>query len=191
MRFAIISSSLDPKSRSEKLAGECRVYLESKGHEAKLLSLKEHVLPPFDNDTVFQSEAYQYLHRETSKADSLIFASPVYNWGCCGELKRYIEAVGSTPEDGSLRGAFYDKVLTFVCAAGVPHSYMAYSATAMSMMMDFKCVLNPYQLYVHNRHWDDDKMIAEKQDRLAKTMDVAIELAEALSNRTYRSDWEI
>lgn len=191
MRFAIISSSLDANSRSEKVAKECQVYLESNGHEANVLSLKEHSLPPFDNDTIFKSEAYQFLHRETVAADSLIFASPVYNWGCCGELKRFIESVGSTPENGSLRGAFYDKVLTFVCAAGVPHSYMAYGATALSMMMDFKCIINPYQLYVHNRHWEEDKMIAEKQTRLAKTMDVAIELTEALSQRTYRSDWEI
>jgi len=137
------------------------------------------------------SGAYQYLHRETLAADSLIFASPVYNWGFCGELKKYIEAVGSTPEDGSLHGAFYDKVLTFVCAAGVPHSYMAFGGTALSMMLDFKCVINPYQLYVHNRHWDDDRMIAEKKTRLAKTMDVAIDLTEGLSHRSYTSTWEM
>lgn len=191
MRFAIISSSLDANSRSHRVAGDCQTYLNDKGHEARLLALREHLLPPFDNDTIYQSEAYRFLHRETAAADSLIFASPVYNWGCCAELKKYIEAIGSTPEDGSLRGAFYDKVLTFVCAAGVPHSYMAYSATAMSMMMDFKCIINPYLLYVHNRHWDDDRMIAEKQTRLAKTMDVAIELTQGLSNRTYTSTWEI
>ncbi len=191
MRFAIISSSLDANSRSVKLAEECRLYLKGRNQEARVLSLKEHVLPPFDNDTVFMSEAYQFLHRETLAADSLIFASPVYNWGCCGELKRYIEAIGSTPEDGSLQGAFYDKLLTFVNAAGVPHSYMAYSATAMAMMMDFKCVINPYLLYVHNRHWADDKMLEEKRERLAKTMEVAIELTQGLAHRTYRSTWEI
>ena len=57
MRFAIVSSSLDLNSRSVKLAEECRVYLTGKGHEAHVLSLKEHVLPPFDNDTIFQSGA--------------------------------------------------------------------------------------------------------------------------------------
>lgn len=191
MRFVIISSSLDANSRSVKLAEECRAYLETQGQDARLINLQEHTLPPFDNDTIFKSEAYLYLHRETQAADSLIFASPIYNWGCCGELKRYIEAVGSTPEDGSLHGAFYDKVLTFVSAAGGPHSYMAYSATAMSMMIDFKCVINPYQLYVHNRHWEEKKMIAEKQARLAKTMDVAIDLTQGLSNRSYSSTWEM
>lgn len=191
MRFAIISSSLDANSRSVKLAEACRAYLANRGHDARLISLKEHALPPFDNDTVFTSEAYRLLHRETLAADSLIFASPVYNWGCCGELKRYIEAIGSTPADGSLHGAFYDKVLTFVTAAGVPHSYMAYAATAMGMVIDFKCVLNPYLLYVHNRHWEDEAMIAEKEARLAKTMDVAIELTAALRHRTYTSTWEI
>ena len=191
MRFAIISSSLDANSRSVKLAGECRDYLTGKGQEARVLSLKEHLLPPFDNDTVFKSEAYQFLHRETLTADSLIFASPVYNWGCCGELKRYIEAVGSTPMDGSLHGAFYDKVLTFVCSAGGVASYMAFGTTAVSMMIDFKCVINPYQLYVHNRHWEEEKMIAEKQARLAKTMDVAIDLTQGLSHRSYSSTWEM
>jgi len=191
MRFAIISSSLDSQSRSVKLAEECRAYLETQGHEARVLSLKEHVLPPFDNDTIFQTAEYQWLHRETLAADSLIFASPIYNWGCCGELKRYIEAIGSTPEDGSLRGAFYDKVLTFVSAAGGAASYMAFGATAVSMMLDFKCVINPYRLYVHNRHWEDEKMIAEKQARLAKTMEVAIDLTQGLSQRRYTSTWEM
>lgn len=191
MRFVIISSSLDENSRSVKLAEECRAYLESRGQDAKVISLKEHTLPPFDNDTVFKSDEYQYLHRETQGADSLIFATPIYNWGCCAELKKYIEAVGSTPEDGSLRGAFYDKVLTFVCAAGGSGSYMAYGSLAMSMMMDFKCVINPYQLYVHNRHWDDPTMMVRKQERLEKTMKVAIELTQGLSNRTYTSTWEI
>jgi|UniRef100_UPI00404B842F NAD(P)H-dependent FMN reductase len=191
MRFVIISSSLDANSRSVKLAEECRTYLADQGHEAKVISLKEHALPPFDNDTVFQSKAYQFLHRETRAADSLIFATPIYNWSCCAELKKYIEAVGSTPGDGSLHGAFYDKVLTFVCAAGGSGSYMAYGSVAMSMMLDFKCVINPYQLYVHNRHWDDPVMMTKKQERLEKTMKVAIELTQGLSNRTYTSTWEI
>lgn len=191
MHLLIISSSLDPNSRSQKLAEECRAYLESSGVEARLLHLREHILPPFDNSAIFHSEAYRFLHSETLAADSLIFASPIYNWGCCAELKKYIEAVGSTPPDGSLRGAFYDKVVTFVNAAGLPHSYMAFGATALSMMLDFKCIINPYLLYVHNRHWEETALVAEKQARLKKTMDVAIELTAGLSHRTYRSDWEI
>ena len=68
---------------------------------------------------------------------------------------------------------------------------MAYGSVAMSMMLDFKCVINPYQLYVHNRHWDDPVMMTKKQERLEKTMKVAIELTQGLSNRTYTSTWEI
>jgi hypothetical protein len=68
---------------------------------------------------------------------------------------------------------------------------MAYGSVALSMMLDFKCVINPYQLYVHNRHWDDPGMMIRKQERLEKTMKVAIELTQGLSHRTYTSTWEI
>ena len=132
MRFAIISTSLDPNSRSEKLAEDCRVYLTERGQEARLILLKDHPLPPFDNATIFESEAYRFLHRAVSDADGLVLASPVYNWGCCAELKKFIEAVGSNPPDGSLRSALFDKVVTFVNSAGLPHSYMAFGGTALS-----------------------------------------------------------
>lgn len=191
MRFVIISSSLDPNSRSDKLAESCRARLTEQGQEAQLIRLRDHSLPAFDNGTVFQSDAYNFLHQEVGAADSLVLASPVYNWGCCAELKKFIEAIGSTPPDGSLRSALFDKVVTFVNAAGLPHSYMAFGATALSLMLDFKCIINPYNLYVHNRHWEDSALIAEKQQRLEKTMAVAIELTQALRQRTYQSDWEI
>ena len=69
-----------------------------------------------------------------------------------------------------MRGAFFDKVVTFVNAAGLPHSYMAYTSLANSMMLDFKCIINPYNVYVHNRHWDgNDALINDAQKRIEKS----------------------
>jgi FMN reductase len=68
---------------------------------------------------------------------------------------------------------------------------MASTSMANSMMMDFKCIINPYTAYIHNRHWDGDKLNEEAISRLEKSMMVMTEMTQLLSKRTYSSTWEI
>jgi NAD(P)H-dependent FMN reductase len=152
MRALVISTSLDPASRSERLAELYRDALAARDVDARLISLKEYPLSPFDNGDLLSLPSYRPLHSLVSEADALVLATPIYNWGTSAELKRFIEIIGSTPPDDSLRGAFYDKIVTFLCAAGLPHSYMAFTPTAIALMLDFKCIINPYHVYAHNRH---------------------------------------
>jgi NAD(P)H-dependent FMN reductase len=189
MRALIVSTSLDPASRSERLASLYRNALAARGVDAEFISLKDYPLPPFDNGDVASLPSYRPLHDLVSAADAIVLATPIYNWGTSAELKRFLEVVGSTPPDGSLRGAFYDKIITFLCAAGLPHSYMAFTPTAMALVLDFKCILNPYHVYVHNRHWTDDTLGDEATARLHQSADVLVELMQCLAARTYRSDW--
>ena len=98
---------------------------------------------------------------------------------------------GSTPPNGSLRGAWFGKVVTFAGAAGLPHSYMALGNLATTLMLDFKCVINPYQVYVHNRHWAADELSDEAHARIDKTLGVMLELTTLLKPRSYTSDWEL
>ncbi|MDE2829720.1 MAG: NAD(P)H-dependent oxidoreductase, partial [Gemmatimonadota bacterium] len=117
---------------------------------------------------------------------------PVYNWACCSELKKFVEYIGSTPPGGSLRGAFYDKIVMFVNAGGLPHSYIAFASLATSLMLDFKCIISPYNVYVHNDNWVGEGELDDKRKaRLYKSLDVLIELAERLQDRSYTSNWEI
>ncbi len=184
MRALIISSSLDAASRSEKLA---RVYADSlsdHGVEARVILLKDYPLPRFDNGRgITEDASYRTLHEAVSNAEGLVLAGPVYNWGCCAELKRFVEVIGTTPPDRSARGAFFDKIVSFVSAAGLPHSYMAFSPLAVSMMLDFKCIINPYQVYVHNRHWSEDQLLDEAQKRIWKSAGVMSELMRCLAKR--------
>jgi NAD(P)H-dependent FMN reductase len=192
MQALIVSSSLDERSLSEQLARRYVACLTADGIEARFLSLKDHLLPRFDNgDGIAASTSYRALHSLVLEADGLVLASPVYNWGCCAELKRFIEVVGTTPPDRSLRGAFFDKVVTFISAGGLPHSYMAIGSLAISMMFDFKCVINPYHVYVYEEQWRDGKLTDEASNRLDKSAAVMGELLRGLSQRTYRSDWEL
>ncbi len=192
MRSLVISSSLDASSRSEYLAREYASALTDRGVDVQFLSLKDHSLPRFDNsDDILSDPTYRVLHEAATWADGLVLASPVYNWDCCAELKRFVEVVGTTPPDGSARSPFFDKIVTFVNAAGLPHSYMAFAPLAISMLLDFKCILNPYHIYVHNRHWSGDTLGSEALARIGKSAGVKVELLRCLAERSYRSEWEV
>lgn len=190
-RIAVVSSSLDPESRSALVAELCRENLEQRGATTTLIDLRETVLARFDNHTVYKTPEYTKLHGQIARAEGLLLCTPIYNWSVSAELKKLIEATGSTPPDTSKRGAWFDKVVTFAGAAGLPHSTMAFGTLANTLMLDFKCVLNPYQIYVHNRHWIADTLTDEAHARIDKTLAVMLELTILLRGRSYSSDWEL
>ena len=191
MRISVVSSSLDPDSHSRVLATMCRTALEDKGISVDFIDLRQFDPPNFDNAEIYSSEAYQSCHRIIAASDAVILASPVYNWACCAELKKFVEYIGSTPPDGSLKGAFYDKIVMFVNAGGLPHSYMAFTSLAASLMLDFKCIISPYNVYAHGDSWVGGKLDDATTARLNRSLAVLTELAERLKNRSYGSDWEI
>lgn len=185
----VISCSLDPASSSRRLAEQSAALLRANGHRSEVIDLAAASLPAFDNDTVFDSDAFGALHSVIRESDGVVLAFPIYNWAPSSTVKSLIEATGATG-DGR-RAAWFDKVVTFVCAAGLPHSYMATGALAQSLMLDFKCVVNPYAAYFSERDWDADALAPDRAARLEKTMTVHGELAGLLRDRTFASDWEV
>jgi len=157
----------------------------------RFIMLKDYPLNGSDLHEPQNSEVYRKLHEFVLEADGLVLASPVYNWGCCAELKRFIEVVGTTPPDGTLQSPFFDKVVAFVNSAGLPHSYMAFSGMALSLMLDFKCIISPYNVYATDRDWEMGNLSESARNRLIKSMDVILQLTSLLKGRTYRSGWEI
>lgn len=159
------------------------------GHQSEVIDLAAVDLPPFDNDSVFDSESVRALHALIREADGVVLAFPIYNWAPSSTVKSLLEATGAT--GNGRRAAWFDKVITFVCAAGLPHSYMATAALSQSLMLDFKCVVNPYAAYFSERDWDAESLTVGRAARLDKAMMVHAELATLLRGRTYSSDWEI
>lgn len=191
LNLPVISCSLDPASRSRTLASASSGLLREQGHDSSVIDLAEMELPPFDNDRVFESPAFRRLHALITAADGVVLAFPIYNWAPAASVKSLIEATGATGEDGRV-AAWFDKVVTFVCAAGLPHSYMATATLGQSLMLDFKCVINPYTAYLSERDWERPEVLkADRAERLAKTMSVHAELSALLSERSYRSVWEV
>jgi NAD(P)H-dependent FMN reductase len=121
----------------------------------------------------------------------VLIASPIYNWSLASTAKTLIEVTGATGEGGR-RAAWFDKVITFVCSGGLPHSYMAYGSVAVSMMLDFKCIVNPYMVYATDRDFGPGLSLGDRlHARLERTRAVKVELASALAGRDYRSTWEV
>lgn len=191
MKFVIFSCSLDPASRSYLLAREAEALLVKSGTDTEFVDLRSSGLPQFDNGDSFTHPEFKRLHRAIDEADGVVLAAPVYNWGLGGAAKNLIELTGATGEKGQ-RAAWFDKIVTFLCAGGLPHSYMAYGSIALSLMLDFKCIINPYAVYSTDRDFDVDHTFSDKlKARIEKTIQVKIELAEGLSKRQYRSGWEV
>jgi NAD(P)H-dependent FMN reductase len=182
---------LDTGSKSALLAAQAQAELEREGATAYLLDLRRLQLPSFDNGSAFDGDAFERVHSLVDEADSVVIAMPIYNWGPGSSAKNFIELTGATGENGH-RAAWFDKVVTFLCAGGLPHSYMAYSQLASSMMLDFKCIVNPYMVYATDRDLNADGEFSESvSTRLTKTMAVHTELRDLLRDRIYRSAWEI
>ena len=191
LNLPVISCSLDPASRSRTLASASSGLLREHGHDSSVIDLAEMELPPFDNDRVFESHAFRRLHALITAADGVVLAFPIYNWAPAASVKSLIEATGATGEDGRV-AAWFDKVVTFVCAAGLQHSTMATATLGQTLMLDIKCVINPYTAYLSERDWERPEVLkADRGERLAKTMSVHAELSALLSERSYRSVWEV
>lgn len=190
-KITILSCSLDPESRSRRIAREAERLLQERRCEVEFIDLREIELPAFDNSTCYVHPAYERLYHAIHDADGVLLAVPIYNWAVGSAAKNLIELTGATGE-GARKSAWFDQIVTFVCSGGLPHSYMAYGSLAMSLMLDFKCVINPYVVYATDRDWHDEAIPSDTlAARLRKTVDVKLELSSRLSSRTYASDWEI
>ncbi|WDR04493.1 NAD(P)H-dependent oxidoreductase [Devosia rhodophyticola] len=191
MKFSIFSCSLDPASRSLLIAREVEALLAGKGHVSTFIDLRTTGLPPFDNTSCFNHPEYALAHRAIEESHGVFIASPIYNWSLESAAANLIELTGATG-NGGRRAAWFDKIVTFLCADGLPHSYMAYGPVALSLMLDFKCVINPYTVYATDQDFDAETSFSTKlRSRINKTVEVKIELANGLSNRVYRSGWEV
>lgn len=191
LSLAVLSCSLNPESHSFLLAKEAERRLVSAGHVVTLVDLREQPLPAFDDDRIYELEELASLNEVIRTADGVLLAAPVYNWSIGSAAKNLIEATGSTDSLRGLVSPWFDQLVTFLIAGGLPHSYTAHTSLAASLMLDFKCVINPYHVYTTGRDWVGDRLEGEAADRLDQALQVKVDLAERLRGRTYRSRWQV
>lgn len=139
MNLLIISASLNPGSKSRLLADAASTALTASGIDHEDLDLKDLPLPLCDGGAAYGDPNVAKASELISRADGIIVASPIYNYDVNAAFKNLVELTG--------KGAWEDKTVGFLNAAGGHSSYMSIMAMANSLMLDFRCVIVPRFVY--------------------------------------------
>ena len=159
MKILIVSSSLNPDSKSRLLAQELEKQWKGAYFEVTLLDLREANLPMCDGGTAYGKESAIRAKAMVEKADGIVFASPIYVYNVNAALKNFVELTGHSMKD---------KVAGFLCSAGGKLSYMSPMSFANSLMLDFRMFVLPRFVYVSAEDWDGDQLSEDIVERIEK-----------------------
>jgi FMN reductase len=166
--YLIISTSLNPESKSRILAKSAHEAFNAKV-KSELIDLADYNLPLCDGDAVYGDANVKKLTKKIEGASAILLAVPVYNYAGSAAAKNLIELTG---------GAWSDKVVGFLCAAGGRSSYMSIMSLANSLMLDFRCIINPRFVYADGSAFQAGKIIdAEIQERISELAASTVKLA--------------
>lgn len=192
LNFTVISTSMNPESRSASLCALAAQQLQEAGHAVTALDLRREALPPFDHDLCYAHPQAEMYHRAIREADGVFLGAPVYNWAVGAGAKNLVELTGSTDPERGLHGAWFDRPVTFLVSGGLEHGYLSHGAFAFGLMVDFRCVVNPHFVYATSEHWEAPGVPGPwLSERLARTVERGVDLSARLRGRTYRSVWEL
>jgi NAD(P)H-dependent FMN reductase len=156
----IVSSSLSPESNSRILAREAQRVLEQDGRCVAVLDLRDHPLPLCDGGPSYDHPGVAVVGKLIEEADSILIATPIYNYDANAAVKNLIELTGS---------GWADKAVGFLCAAGGMGSYMSIMSLANCLMLDFRTVIVPRFVYATGESFSGGRIAdAEVSSRVAE-----------------------
>ena len=158
MKIAVISSSLNPESRSRRLARSVfTAYRSQEGLEVDFIDLRELDLPLCDGGVAYGHAATVDVSQRLEAADAYVIATPIYNYAVNAALKNLTELAGRK---------MANKLVGFLCAAGGAMSYMAIMQYANSLMLDFRAIILPRVVYAVGSDWEGEALGPELEKRL-------------------------
>ena len=146
----IISTSLNPQSKSQVLARKFTASLRERGVTVTPLDLRELDLPLAGSPGCWEHPHLAQLTSALEAATHVVFAVPIYCYDVNAAAKNVIELVGR---------AFTGKIVAFICQAGGQGSYMSVMGMANHLMLDFRAVIVPRFLYVTGSDWSEDGVL--------------------------------
>lgn len=172
--YLVLSTSLNPKSRSRALARKVHEQLASQTDDVKYYDLQDVALPLCDGGACYGHPDAQKLATLVEAAQGIIIATPVYNYDVSATAKNVVELTGK---------AWSEKVVGFVCAAGGGVSYMSVMGLANSLMLDFRTFVIPKFVFATGKAFDEehrliDEDVVGRLDELAATL---VRVTEALA----------
>lgn len=167
-RILIISSSLNPESRSRLLSQEMLKVLDkhtAAGITTEYVDLQDYSLPLCDGAACYANPQVKELSKIISSASVILVAVPIYNYDVGAAIKNVVELTGD---------AWKEKFVGFLCAAGGRASYMSVMGLANSLMLDFRSVIIPRFVYADHSSFVNGSITAEVKRRIAELAEEAI-----------------
>jgi len=172
--YLVISTSLNPESRSRLLARAAREQLARHTEQVEYLDLQDFPLPFCDGGACYANENVQRLGGLVRDARGVLLVTPIYNYDANAAAKNVVELTGK---------AWTDKVVGFLCAAGGKVSYMALMGLANSLMLDFRALVLPRFVYTTGADYDGQSIKNEDiQERVAELAHRVVQVGEAVSD---------
>lgn len=165
MSFLVISTSLNPDSRSRLLALEAQRLL-SVEHKTEWLDLRSTRLPQCDGGECYKKPAVVKATEKIARASCILVAVPIYNFDAGSAAKNLIELTDK---------AWSEKTVGFLCAAGGRSSYMSVMSLANSLMLDFRSLVIPRFVYAEGSAFADGQIAdAKVLERVKELVDAAV-----------------
>ena len=169
----ILSCSLNPSSRSHKLALAAQAFLCAREVSVELVDLAEYDLPLCGGAGSFDHPRVKTLTGMIAAAGAILVSSPVYNYDLTAAAKNVMELTGSS---------WMDKPVGFLCAAGGQRSYMSPIGFANSLIFDFRCLIVPRFVYCTKDDFtESDQPGSEILERVQELAAAAVDLSRALA----------
>ncbi len=143
----IIGTSLDPDSRSQRLARIAFEDARTLNMNPELIDLRELELPMAGMEGSWDDPRVQALKTRVKQFHRVLLCVPIYNYDANAAAKNFIELVGS-----ALEGT----VVGFACTAGGCSSYMSVMAFANALQLDFRVWIAPRFVYAIDNEWNAD-----------------------------------
>lgn len=166
--FLVISSSLNPESNSRLMALKAFELLNKQGN-TEFIDLREYPLPFCDGDAAYANPNVATLGAKIKAAQMILVAVPIYNYSFSSAIKNVVEMTGQN---------WNEKIVGFLCAAGGKSSYMSIMSMANSLMLDFRCLINPRFVYADGTAFKNDVIYdAEINNRIEELVNSSVALA--------------
>lgn len=174
--YLVVSTSLNPQSRSRILANRAASELENLVDEVKLLDLSDLSIPFCDGAECYGHPDAQTATSAIQAARGILIASPIYNYDVSASCKNLIEISGK---------AWTEKVVGFLCAAGGQGSFMAPMGLANSLMLDFRSLVLPRFVYAKGDAFEGNQISdSDCETRIVELVNQLVKVAEALQDNT-------
>ncbi len=168
----MITCSLKSDSRSFLLTQAAARILRDRNVEVDFRDLREIELPFCDAGECYSHPNTVEMAGAIRNASAVILGVPIYNYDVNAAAKNLIELTGR---------AWNEKTVGFVCAAGGQGSYMSVMGLANSLMLDFRCLINPRFVYATGDDFQDDQITSPKiKERLEELCTSTVRLAGVL-----------